>query len=165
MATQLQLAQAGTITEEIRYVAEAENLDIELVRAEVAAGRLVIPANKLHIKTNLVPAGIGRALTTKVNANIGTSSASSSVENELEKMEAALAAGADAIMDLSTGGKLDETREKLLSQCPVPFGTVPIYQAIVGRDVEDIDRKTILDVVEKQAKQGVDFFTIHAGLL
>ncbi|MCK4752870.1 MAG: phosphomethylpyrimidine synthase ThiC [Planctomycetes bacterium] len=165
MATQLQTAQTGTITDQIRAVAKIENLDAEFVRSQLAAGRLVIPANKLHIKTNLVPAGIGRALTTKVNANIGTSSASSSVENEIDKMNVALAAGADAIMDLSTGINLDDTRQKLLNRCPVPFGTVPIYQVIIGREVEDIDRKTILDVVEKQAKQGVDFFTIHAGLL
>ncbi len=165
MATQLQTAQTGTITDQIRAVAKIENLDAEFVRSQLAAGRLVIPANKLHIKTNLVPARIGRALTTKVNANIGTSSASSSVENEIDKMNVALAAGADAIMDLSTGINLDDTRQKLLNRCPVPFGTVPIYQVIIGREVEDIDRKTILDVVEKQAKQGVDFFTIHAGLL
>jgi phosphomethylpyrimidine synthase len=89
----------------------------------------------------------------------------SSIEAEIEKMEIALAAGADAIMDLSTGGNLDRTRERLLARCPVPFGTVPIYQVIEGRDVEDIDNKMILDIVEKQAAQGVDFFTIHAGVL
>jgi phosphomethylpyrimidine synthase len=165
MATQLQAAKAGTITEQIKFVAHVESLDAELVRDELSAGRLVIPANRQHIKTNLVPAGIGRVLTTKVNANIGASSVSSSVEAEIEKMQAALSAGADAIMDLSTGGNLDETREKLLARCPVPFGTVPIYQVIEGRNVEDINRKTILEVVEKQAKQGVDFFTIHAGVL
>ncbi|MBA7662732.1 Phosphomethylpyrimidine synthase [subsurface metagenome] len=104
-------------------------------------------------------------LTTKVNANIGTSSVRSSVEAEIEKMQAALSVGADAVMDLSTGGNLDETREKLLARCPVPFGTVPIYQVIEGRNVEDIDSKIILEIIEKQAKQGVDFFTIHAGVL
>ena len=165
MATQLQAARAGTITDEIRFVAEAEKLDAELVRENIAAGRLVIPANKLHLKTNLEPAGIGRALSTKVNANIGTSSVRSSIEAEIEKMQAALAAGADAIMDLSTGGDLDATREELLALCPVPFGTVPIYQVIEGRDVENINNKVILSIIEKQAKQGVDFFTIHAGVL
>jgi len=165
MATQLQLAKAGTITDEVKLVAEVENLDVELVRNELAAGRLIIPANKLHLKTNLKPIGIGRALTTKVNANIGTSSVRSSIEDEMEKMEVALAAGADAIMDLSTGRNLDETRERLLARCPMPFGTVPIYQVIEGRNVEDIDNKTIIDTIEKQAKQGVDFFTIHAGVL
>jgi phosphomethylpyrimidine synthase len=165
MATQLQSAREGTITEQMRFVAQAENVDAELVRNEIAAGRLVIPANKLHIKTNLKPIGIGRALRTKINANIGTSSVSSSVEAEIEKMKVAMEAGADAIMDLSTGGNLDDTREKLLAQCPVPFGTVPIYQVIQGRNVEDIDSPIILETIEKQAKQGVDFFTIHAGVL
>ena len=165
MATQLQTAQTSAVTDEVKFVAEAENIDAELIRDELAAGRLVIPANKLHLKTNLKPAGIGRLLTTKVNANIGTSSVRCSAEAELEKMQAALAAGADAIMDLSTGGNLNETRKELLAQCPVPFGTVPIYQVIQNRNVEDIDNKIILDVIEKQAKQGVDFFTIHAGVL
>ncbi len=165
MATQLQIARAGTITDQLKFVAETENLDAELVRDELAAGRLIIPANKLHLKTNLKLTGIGRVLTTKVNANIGTSSVRSSVEAEIEKMQAALSVGADAVMDLSTGGNLDATREKLLARCPVPFGTVPIYQVIEGRNVEDINSKVILEIIEKQAKQGVDFFTIHAGVL
>jgi len=165
MSTQLQAARAGTITDEIRFVAEAEKLDAELVRENIAAGTVVIPANKLHLETNLKPAGIGRVLSTKVNANIGTSSVRSSVGAEIEKMQAALAAGADAIMDLSTGGDLDTTREKLLALCPVPFGTVPIYQVIEGRNVEEIDKNIILEIIERQAKQGVDFFTIHAGVL
>jgi phosphomethylpyrimidine synthase len=165
MATQLDAARDGTITNEVRFVAERENVDAELVRAELAAGRLIIPANKLHLKTNLQATGIGRVLTTKVNANIGTSSVRSSVESEIEKMKTALEVGADTIMDLSTGGKLDEIRKQLLTECPVAFGTVPIYQVIEGRDVEEIDKKIILEVIEKQAKQGVDFFTIHAGIL
>jgi phosphomethylpyrimidine synthase len=165
MATQLQISKKGTISNEVRFVADRENVDAELVRNEFVAGRLVIPANKLHLKTNLKPAGIGRVLSTKVNANIGTSSVSSSVEAEIKKMEAALDAGADTIMDLSTGGDLDNIREKLLTKCPVPFGTVPIYQIIEGRSVEEIDSKIILETIEKQAKQGVDFFTIHAGVL
>jgi phosphomethylpyrimidine synthase len=165
MATQLQIARSGTISDEVKFVAGAENVDAELIRDEIAIGRLIIPANKRHLKTNLVPAGIGRVLSTKVNANIGTSSVRSTVEAELEKMQAALDAGADAIMDLSTGGNLDETREKLLAQCPVPFGTVPIYQIIEDRGVEDIDGEIILEIIEKQAEQGVDFFTIHAGVL
>ncbi len=165
MATQLQTAQTGVISDEAKSVSKTEDVDAGLVREEVAAGRLVIPANKLHLKNNLEPAGIGRVLATKVNANIGTSSVSSSVEAEIEKMEAALDAGADTIMDLSTGGDLDNIREQLLARCPVPFGTVPIYQVIEGRDVEEIDWKIIFEVIEKQAKQGVDFFTIHAGVL
>lgn len=165
MSTQLESARDGQVTEQMKFVARAENVEAELIRDAIAQGRLVIPANKLHIKTNLEPVGIGRLVSTKINANIGTSSTNSSVEGELEKMHAAIEAGADAIMDLSTGGDLDETREKLLKECPLPFGTVPIYQAIIDRDVEDINSKIILEVIEKQAKQGVDFFTIHAGVL
>jgi len=165
MATQLEASKTGTITDEVKFVAETENLAAKLVRDEIAAGRVVIPANKLHLKANLKPIGIGRTLRTKVNANIGTSSVRSSVQDEIEKMKVALAAGADTIMDLSTGGNLDDTRERLLAQCPVPFGTVPIYQVIEGRNVEDIDNRIILDVIKGQADQGVDFFTIHAGVL
>jgi phosphomethylpyrimidine synthase len=165
MATQLQIAGEGTISDQAGQVAKNENIDAAVVRDELAAGRLVIPANKLHLKTNLVPTGIGRVLTTKVNANIGASSIRSTIEAELEKMQAALAVGADAIMDLSTGGNLDVIRERLLAECPVPFGTVPIYQVIENRSVEDINEQIILEVIEKQAKQGVDFFTIHAGVL
>ena len=165
MATQLQIARTGKISDEAKFVANVENLDPQFIRDEIAAGRLVIPANRLHLASNLKPAGIGRALTTKINANIGTSSIRSSIDEEIQKMLSCLAVGADAIMDLSTGGDLDLTREKLLAHCPVPFGTVPIYQVIVDRAVEDIDKKTILKIIEKQASQGVDFFTIHAGLL
>jgi phosphomethylpyrimidine synthase len=165
MATQIQIAKSGAISDEVKFVAGTENIDAELVRDEIAAGRLVIPANKQHLKTNLVSTGIGRLLSTKVNANIGTSSVRSSVDAELEKMKAALDVGADTIMDLSTGGNLNGTREKLLAHCPVPFGTVPIYQIIENRGVEDIDNKIILEIIEKQAEQGVDFFTIHAGVL
>ena len=165
MATQLQVAREKTISGEMKFVARTETVDAELVRSEVSAGRLVIPANKLHLASNLKPVGIGRALCTKVNANIGTSSVSSSIKGEIKKMKTALSAGADTIMDLSTGGNLDDTRVKLLARCGVPFGTVPIYQAVEGRDVEQIDRKIIFDCLEKQAKQGVDFFTVHAGVL
>jgi len=165
MATQLQLAKNGRITDQGRFVAQSEGLHPELVRDEIAAGRVVIPANILHLQTNLKPVGIGRILRTKVNANIGASSVSSSVDKELEKMKVALDAGADAVMDLSTGGDLDQIRRELLADCPVPFGTVPIYQTIVGRSVEDLNPKVILQTIEKQAKQGVDFFTIHAGVL
>jgi len=165
MATQLQQARAGKITEAMKYIAEVEGVSPETIRTETAAGRLVIPANTLHLKTNLKPMGIGRVLTTKVNANIGTSSARCSVQAEIEKMNAALAVGADTIMDLSTGGDLDAVRCELLAHCPVAFGTVPIYQVIEGREVEEIDNDILLKTIEKQARQGVDFFTIHAGLL
>ena len=165
MATQLQAARNSDITGEMEFVAGQENVSVELVRNEIAAGRLVIPANILHLKGNLSPVGIGRALSTKINANIGTSNIRSSLDSEIEKMTVAIAAGADAMMDLSTGGDLDENRTQLLAICPKPFGTVPIYQVIQDRCVEDIDEKSILNVIEIQAKQGVDFFTIHAGLL
>ncbi len=165
MTTQLKAARAGTITSEIEFVADSEGIGTKLILDELAAGRLVIPANRLHLKTNLKPIGIGRVLSTKVNANIGTSTERSSVQDEIEKMRVAISVGADTIMDLSTGGDIDSIRSELLAQCPVPFGTVPIYQVIKGRNVEDIDCDTIFQVIEKQAKQGVDFFTIHAGVL
>ena len=165
MATQLELARAGKISPEMKYVAGIEDLDVAFVQQEVAAGRLVIPANRLHLAKNLKPAGIGRSCTVKINANIGTSSVRSSIDGEIHKMHVAIAHGADAMMDLSTGGDLDAIRQRLLEECPVAFGTVPIYEVIIGRDVEDINEKIILETLEKQAKQGVDFFTIHAGLL
>ena len=173
MTTQLEHARAGKITQAMQAVARDEGVDVALVRDELAAGRLVIPANKHHLGSQdgrvsnlpLQPVGIGRILRTKVNANIGTSSVRCSVAAEIEKLDAALEVGADAVMDLSTGGNLDEIRSELLAHCPVPFGTVPIYQVIEGRNVEDIDNDIILRTIEKQARQGVDFFTIHAGVL
>ncbi len=165
MATQLQQAQAGVVTPAMQYIAETEKVCAEMIRTEVAAGRLVIPANALHLNTNLKPMGIGRPLTTKVNANIGTSSVRCSVPEEIEKMDAALAVGADTIMDLSTGGDLDAIRVELIAHCPVPFGTVPAYQMIQDRKVEEINNDLLLKTIERQASQGVDFFTIHAGLL
>ena len=165
MSTQLQTARQGVITGQVRCVARTESADPEQVRLNVAAGRLVIPANRIHLNGNLQPAGIGRLLRTKVNANIGTSSERARLETELDKLRVALEVGADAIMDLSTGGDLDAIRQGLLEACPVPFGTVPIYQVIQGRDVDDVTIDLILEVIERQAKQGVDFFTIHAGVL
>jgi phosphomethylpyrimidine synthase len=165
MATQLEMARSDGISDEVKLVAESEGVEADVIRKEVATGHVVIPANRLHLATNLKPAGIGRILRTKVNANIGTSSVRSSVEVEIEKMRTALAAGADAIMDLSTGGDLDNIRWQLLAECHVAFGTVPIYQIVEDRDVENVDHKIILKIVERQAKQGVDFFTIHAGVL
>ena len=165
MATQLELARDGQITEAMKCVAQREGVDVHIIRDELAAGRLVIPANIKHLADNLVPAAVGRAVSVKINANIGCSSVRSSLDGEVHKMKVALEAGADAMMDLSTGGDLDLIRETLIKQCPVMFGTVPVYEVIVGRDVEDIDYDTILKIAEKQARQGVDFFTIHAGLL
>ena len=165
MSTQLAAAKADKTTKQMQVVAKTENLPLQIVCKEVAEGKMVIPANQIHIEKKLAPIGIGRAVTIKVNANIGTSSASSSVEYELEKLAVALDAGADTVMDLSTGGDLDEVRNRLIESCPVPFGTVPVYEMIIGRDVKDIDPKVILETIEKQTKQGVDFFTIHAGVL
>ncbi|MBW8014599.1 MAG: phosphomethylpyrimidine synthase ThiC [Planctomycetes bacterium] len=165
MSTQLEIARSGQISDAVKSVAAIENLAPKFIRDEVAAGRIVICANKVHLADNLVPAGIGRALTVKINANIGASDVRSSLDGEVEKMKMAIDLGADAMMDLSTGGDLDEIRTRLLSHCNVPFGTVPLYEVITDRSVEEIDRDSILKVVEKQAKQGVDFFTIHAGIL
>jgi len=165
MSTQLQIAKTGQMSEQVKFVSQAEDIDAEQIRKEIAEGRLVIPANKLHIENGLKPVGIGRLLTTKVNANIGTSPVNACIDTEIKKLNAALKAGADVIMDLSTGGDIDHIRRILLDNCPVPFGTVPIYQVIEEKDIEDINEKLILDCIEKQAKQGVDFFTIHAGVL
>lgn len=165
MMTQLQAARSGRVTDETRYVAQVEGVDADLLREEVAAGRVAIPANRLHLQGGLRPAGIGRVLTTKVNANIGTSSVRSTLDAEIDKLTAALEVGADAVMDLSTGEGLDDVRRELLARCPVPFGTVPVYQVIEGRTVEEITHELILETVAKQARQGVDFFTIHAGVL
>jgi len=165
MTTQINSARGGIITKQMKTVAKNEQISPQIVCKETATGKLVIPANKIHLKKNLKPIGIGRAVTIKVNANIGTSSASSSIKDELDKLSAALDAGTDTVMDLSTGGDLDKIRTEILDNCPVPFGTVPIYEMIIGRNVEDINPKVILDTIEKQAQQGVDFFTIHAGVL
>ncbi len=169
--TQYQQAREGIITPEMTRVAQRENRSAEFIRDEVAAGRAVIPANRLHLSgtapggVGLDPCGIGRALTTKINANIGASPSHSCKEEELLKLQWAVKYGADAAMDLSTGGDLDETRRFLISQSPVPIGTVPIYSMITDKPVEELTPRDILDTVETQARQGVDFFTIHAGIL
>ncbi|ARN57815.1 phosphomethylpyrimidine synthase ThiC [Sedimentisphaera salicampi] len=165
MLTQLEAAKNGEITSVVENAAEYEGLAPELLRDEIAAGRLVVPANVMHLSWNLTPRAIGRKVSTKVNANIGMSDVRSGIDAEKAKMAVAVEAGADAVMDLSTGGDLDYVRSELISACPLPFGTVPIYEAITGRSVEDITPELVLEIAEKQAKQGVDFFTIHAGLL
>ncbi|HUS90511.1 MAG TPA: phosphomethylpyrimidine synthase ThiC [Phycisphaerae bacterium] len=167
--TQYEQALAGHVTPEMRRVAERERLDAEAVRAEVAAGRMVIPANRLHRAgagggERLDPCGIGRAATTKINANLGASPVSSCKEQELLKLQLAVRYGADAVMDLSTGGDLDDMRRHLIAHAAVPVGTVPIYSMIVDRPVEELSVEGILETVRRQAEQGVDFFTIHAGL-
>jgi len=169
--TQLEQAREGVRTPALRRVAEREGLDAETLRAEVAAGRLVIPANRLHLDgigpshTRLDPIGIGRAVATKVNANLGASPDSSTPDEELTKLQCALAHGADAVMDLSTGGDLDATRAYLIDHCPAPLGTVPIYAMIAERPVEELTYNAILETLRRQAAQGVDFFTLHAGVL
>ncbi len=165
MPTQLQLAQKGHVTDAMKAVAQYEQVEPKLLCEHIAQGKIVIPANIKHLETNLKPVGIGRLISTKINANIGTSSEKSSVQGELHKMQAALEVGADAMMDLSTGGDLNQIRADILAECPVPFGTVPIYQVIQGRSVEEVTIDVILEVIRLQAEQGVDFFTIHAGLL
>jgi len=164
--TQLERARLGEITDQMKRVALREtHLSPEQIRDEIAAGRLIIPANRVHLSYHLEPIGIGRAATTKINANLGASPVTSDLEGEVEKLRWAVRWGADAAMDLSTGGDLDATREAIIRASTVPIGTVPIYSMIVGRRVEDLTYDDILKEIEKQAKQGVDFITIHAGLL
>ncbi len=164
--TQLEHARLGTITPEMRRVAEREkHLTPEQVRDEVAAGRMIIPANKVHLGYQLDPMCIGRASLTKVNANMGASPVSSGTDEEVEKLRWAERWGADTVMDLSTGGDLDRTREAILKNARVPIGTVPIYSMILGRKIEDLTPEVIFDVLRHQARQGVDYFTIHAGVL
>ncbi len=164
--TQLEHARLGQVTPEMRRVAEREpHLTPEAVRDEVAAGRMIIPANRVHLQHRLDPMCIGRGSRTKVNANMGASPVSSSTTEEVEKLDWAERWGADTVMDLSTGGDLDACREAILHHARVPIGTVPIYSMIIGRRIEDLTEKEILAGLLHQAKQGVDYFTIHAGVL
>ena len=162
--TQLHYARRGAITEEMEYVARRENLVPEVVRSEVARGRMIIPANIHH--ANLEPIAIGIASRCKINANIGNSSVTSNVAGELEKLRYAIQYGADTVMDLSTGGDIPGIREAIIRNSPVPLGTVPIYEALSRvRRVEDLTAEVLLEVIEEQAEQGVDYMTIHAGVL
>src|SRR5262245_51357047 len=212
--TQLEAAQQGTITEPMRRVAERERVSPEMVRDEVARGRMVMPANVRHLAGSggrapcpnaapkradgtpappywvnqtvaqrsqalddpdhcrgesapkrLDPTGIGRPITTKINANQGASPVSSDTKEELDKLRHAILYGADTVMDLSTGGRLDECRQAVIDNSDVPVGTVPIYSMIIGKRLEDLSYDDILREVEHQAQQGVDYFTIHAGVL
>jgi phosphomethylpyrimidine synthase len=164
--TQYLEAKAGHVTPEMIVVAEQEFLEPEFIRAEVAAGRLVIPANKIHLSKKLQPIGIGIALRTKINANIGNSALTSDSPCEIAKVQYAVRYGADTVMDLSTGTEIDPLRQRIIDEVTVPVGTVPLYQ--VCEQLDDILEMTpqlFLDAVEHQAKQGVDYMTIHAGLL
>jgi phosphomethylpyrimidine synthase len=163
--SQMHYARKGIVTQEMKYVAKRENLEAEFVRSEVARGRMVIPANVNH--TNLEPMCIGINSLTKINANIGNSAVTSNIPKELEKLKLSVKYGADTVMDLSTGSDLDETRETIIKNSPVPVGTVPIYQALerVNGVPEDLTADIMFEVIELQAKQGVDYMTIHAGVL
>ncbi len=163
--TLLRYARKGLITEEMAYVAQEEGVDPELIRSEMAKGHLIIPANINH--SSLKPMGIGIALRAKINANIGNSPTTSDIEEELRKLRIAVKYGADSVMDLSTGRKINKTREMIIKHSPVPVGTVPIYQAVakVVKDVVDLKPDDLIDIIELQAKQGVDYMTIHAGVL
>jgi phosphomethylpyrimidine synthase len=162
--SQMHYARRGLVTEEMRFCALRENVDPEFVRSEVARGRAIIPANRNH--PELEPMIIGRNFLVKINANIGNSAVRSSIQDEVEKMQWAIRWGADTVMDLSTGQNIHETREWILRNSPVPVGTVPIYQALerVEGKVEDLNLRMFLEVLEEQAQQGVDYFTIHAGV-
>ncbi len=162
--TQMAYARQGAVTGEMEYVARLESLDPELVRSEVARGRMIIPANVNHV--NLEPMAIGIASRCKINANIGNSSVTSNVDEELAKLRYAVQYGADTVMDLSTGGDIPGIREAIIRNSPVPVGTVPIYEALTRvRRIEDLTAGLMLEVIEEQAQQGVDYMTIHAGVL
>ncbi len=162
--SQMHYARQGKITEEMVFVAERERLTPELVRDEVAVGHMIIPANINH--PELEPMGIGVASKCKINANIGNSSVASNIDEELRKLHTSVHYGADTVMDLSTGGDIHEIREAILRHSPVPIGTVPIYEAIARvKRLEDLNADIMLEVIEEQAAQGVDYMTIHAGVL
>ncbi len=162
--TQLCYAKKGVVTEEMEHVARSERIDPELVRAEIAAGRLIIPANVNH--PNVEPIGIGRACSCKINANIGNSALLSDEKCELAKLAVAVECGADAVMDLSTGERIDEIRRSIVAASRVPVGTVPIYEAAEGvEEIEDLTPDALFEVIERHARQGVDFITVHCGLL
>ncbi|WP_103573472.1 phosphomethylpyrimidine synthase ThiC [Campylobacter concisus] len=162
--TQMYYARRGELTKEMSYVAKVEGIGENLVMDEVAKGSIIIPANINH--ANLKPMGIGRKLKTKINANIGNSSLSSDICAELRKLEICLEFGADTVMDLSTDGDLDAIRSAIIEHSSVPVGTVPMYEILKeAREVTNITNELILSVLEKQARQGVSYFTIHAGFL
>ena len=163
--TQMYYARQGIITGDMKIVAETEKLDPEFIRSEIARGRLIIPANVNH--PNMKPMAIGIASTCKINANIGSSALASDIEGEIEKVDVCLKYGADTIMDLSTGGDLDAIREAVIKHSTVPIGTVPMYQIIhdCGDDIKNLTIDSMLKTIEKQAIQGVSYFTIHAGFL
>ncbi|HCK41966.1 MAG TPA: thiamine biosynthesis protein ThiC [Planctomycetaceae bacterium] len=165
--TQIEHARHGSITPAMEAVAKIEEIQPELIREEVAAGRMVIPANTVHLAGRLEPMCIGMAAKCKVNANIGNSAVTSDQQGELEKLHTAVHFGADTVMDLSTGKDIDTIRKMIIDASPVPIGTVPIYQMLeeLGGEIEEMRPQHFLDMVEHQAKQGVDYMTVHCGVM
>eukprot|EP00897_Mesotaenium_endlicherianum_P002781 jgi/Mesen1/2530/ME000161S01584 len=165
VCTQMFYAKQGVITEEMLFCAQREGMEPEFVRSEVARGRAIIPSNKRHLE--LEPMIVGRKFLVKVNANIGNSAVASSIQEEVQKLQWATMWGADTVMDLSTGDHIHETREWIMRNSPVPLGTVPIYQALEKVDgiAENLTWPIFRDTLLEQAEQGVDYFTIHAGVL
>ena len=164
VVTQMHYARQGIVTEEMEFVARREKLEPELIRSEVARGRMIIPANIRH--PELEPMGIGIASRCKINANIGNSAVSSQIDQEVEKLLVSVKHGADTLMDLSTGGDIPAIRDAILRRSPVPIGTVPIYEAVTRvKQIKDLTPSLLLEVIEEQAEQGVDYMTIHAGVL
>ena len=161
--TQIEYAQKGIITPQIKHVAQAEQRSEQFIAERVAAGTVVIPANINH--KNLIPCGIGRELKTKINANLGNSTLSSCPGAEKSKLAIALHYGADTVMDLSTGGEITSIRQAILEQSTAPLGTVPVYEIVARYGNNDFAADKILSVIREQAEQGVDYMTIHAGLL
>lgn len=162
--TLMKYAREGIITEEMEYVANIEGLETSFILENLARGRIVIPANINH--SNLKPAGIGNGLRIKVNANIGNSQISSCISDEIEKLKIAIKSGSDTVMDLSTGKDIDLIRKAILSQSIVPIGTVPLYEvAELEDDITSLKEKDFLEIIKKQAEEGVDFMTVHCGIL
>ena len=164
VVTQMHYARQGVTTEEMDFVARRESLEPDVVRSEVARGRMIIPSNIRH--PELEPMSIGVASKCKINSNIGNSSVTSNIDEELEKLRVSIKYGADTVMDLSTGGDIPAIRDAILRASPVPIGTVPIYEALTHvKQARDLTPSLLLEVIEKQAEQGVDYMTIHAGVL
>src|SRR5205085_10882477 len=159
-------ARRGASTAAMRSIAERDGISPELVRDQIGVGRLIIPANIRLPAGALEPMGIGKVAKVKINANIGNSAVSSDINGEIEKLGMAVKYGADTVMDLPTGGNIDAIRQAIIDSSPVPIGTVPIYQAVQQeKEPEELPAQDLLDMIERQAKQGVDYMTIHAAIL
>ena len=165
--TLLNKARSGKMTKEMKIIAEKEGIEVQYLIENIAKGSIVIPYNKKHKNLKSL-SGIGKGLRTKINANIGTSSEHKSIRDEIEKLDVAVKAGTDTIMDLSTGGDIDKIRRAIIDRSPVPVGTVPIYQAAIEcakiKGIVNMKKDYIFDVIEKQAEDGVDFMTVHCGV-